>query len=149
MAQKEKEDAVTIDYTDDKQKLLIDIMLSSDEVFSRCQNILNAAYFTNKLRPAMKFILKYVDENKVLPKIEHVNAETGLGFVKIDDIAVQHQDSFLKEIESFCKNRALANAVLNAVTLIEKGNYGEVEKQVRDAILISLQSDLFWEFSIL
>ena len=142
MAQKEKEETVTIDYTDDKQKLLIDIMLSSDEVFSRCQNILSANYFTNKLRPAMKFILKYVDENKVLPKIEHVNAETGLGFVKIDDIAIQHQDSFLKEIESFCKNRALANAVLNAVTLIEKGNYGEVEKQVRDAILISLQSDL-------
>lgn len=140
MAQKEQTE--TIEYSDEKQKLLIDIMLSSEEVFSRCQNILNANYFSNKLRPAVKFILKYADENKVLPKIEHVNAETGGGFVKIDDIAVQHQDSFLKEIESFCKNRALANAVLNAVTLIEKGNYGEVEKQVREAILISLQSDL-------
>lgn len=140
MAQKEQTE--TIEYSDEKQKLLIDIMLSSEEVFSRCQNILNANYFSNKLRPAVKFILKYADENKVLPKIEHVNAETGGGFVKIDDILVQHQDSFLKEIESFCKNRALANAVLNAVTLIEKGNYGEVEKQVREAILISLQSDL-------
>lgn len=140
MAQKEQTE--TIEYSDEKQKLLIDIMLSSEEVFSRCQNILNANYFSNKLRPAVKFILKYADENKVLPKIEHVNAETGGGFVKIDDILVQHQDSFLKEIESFCKNRALANAVLNAVSLIEKGNYGEVEKQVREAILISLQSDL-------
>lgn len=140
MAQKEQTE--TIEYSDEKQKLLIDIMLSSEEVFSRCQNILNANYFSNKLRPAVKFILKYADENKVLPKIEHVNAETGGGFIKIDDITVQHQDSFLKEIESFCKNRALANAVLNAVTLIEKGNYGEVEKQVREAILISLQSDL-------
>jgi len=140
MAQKEQTE--TIEYSDEKQKLLIDIMLSSEEVFSRCQNILSANYFSNKLRPAVKFILKYADENRVLPKIEHVNAETGGGFIKIDDIAVQHQDSFLKEIESFCKNRALANAVINAVTLIEKGNYGEVEKQVREAILISLQSDL-------
>ena len=31
----------SIDYTEDKQKLLIDIMLSSEEIFSRCQNILS------------------------------------------------------------------------------------------------------------
>jgi replicative DNA helicase len=55
---------------------------------------------------------------------------------------VQHQDAFLDEIEEFCKNRALADAVLSAVDLIEKGNYGEVEKRVREAILISLQSDI-------
>ena len=38
---------------------------------------------------------------------------------------------FLDEIEEFCKNRALGNAVINAAELIEKGNYGEVEKKVR------------------
>ena len=34
-----------IDYTEDKQKLLIDIMLSSEEIYARCQNILNPKYF--------------------------------------------------------------------------------------------------------
>lgn len=139
---REEETEKANDYGEEKQKLLINILLSSDEVFSRCQNILNAKYFVNKLRPAVRFILKYADEFRVLPKIEHVNAETNLGFVKIDDITVQHQDSFLKEIEEFCKNKALANAVYDAVDLIDKGNYGEVEKRVREAILISLQSDL-------
>lgn len=130
------------EYSEDKQKLLIDVLLSSEEVFARCQNILNDKYFVNKLRPAVRFILGHTEKYNVLPKIEQVNAETGLGFQYISDIAVQHQDAFLDEIEEFCKNRALANAVLGATELIEKGQYGELEKRVREAILISLQSDL-------
>jgi len=130
------------DYGEEKQKLLINVLLSSEEVFARCQNILDSKFFVNKFRPAMRFILKYADEYKVLPKIEQVNAETRMDFVKIDDIMIQHADAFLDEIEGFCKNRALANAVLSANDLIEAGNYGEVEKRVREAILISLQSDL-------
>ena len=138
---KEQEDEIK-EYGEDKQKLLIDVLLSSEEVFARCQNILDSKYFVNKYRPSMRFILKYANEFKVLPKFEQVNAETGGEFTKIDNILVQHQDSFLKEIEEFCKNRALADAVTSAVALIEKGNYGEVEKRVREAILISLQNDL-------
>jgi len=137
-----KEPIETKDYTEDKQKLLIDVLLSSEEIFARCQNILNAKYFVNKLRPAVRFILAHAEKYRVLPKIAQVNAETGLGFAYIDNITIQHQDSFLDEIEEFCKNRALADAVLSAVDLIEKGNYSEVEKRVRDAILISLQSDI-------
>jgi len=140
MAQEEQD--YTNDYGEDKQKLLIDVMLSSEEIFSRCQNIINPKYFVNKFRPAVRFIIKYSNEFRVLPKIEHVNAETGINFVRIDNISVQHQDSFLKEIEGFCKNKALALAVTDSVELIEHGNYGEVEKRVREAILISLQSDL-------
>lgn len=130
------------EYTEDKQKLLINALLSSDEIFARCQNILNTKYFVNKLRPAMRFILNHAENYNILPKFEQVNAETGLGFSKIENIAAQHQDAFLDEIEEFCKNSALAEAVLSAVDLIEKGNYGEVEKRVREAILISLQSDI-------
>jgi len=130
------------EYGEDKQKLLIDVLLSSEEIFARCQNILNAKYFVNKLRPAVRFILKHADTYRVLPKFEQVNAETGMSFNQINNITAQHQDAFLDEIEEFCKNRALADAVLGSLDLIEKGNYGEVEKRVREAILISLQSDI-------
>jgi replicative DNA helicase len=130
------------DYNEAKQKLLIDILLSSEDVFSRCQNILSDKYFVNKFRPAVRFLLKYADEYRVLPKVEQINAESGIEFNLIENITIQHVDSFLDEIEEFCKNRALADAVLSAVELIDKGNYGEVEKRVKEAILISLQSDL-------
>jgi replicative DNA helicase len=137
-----REDDDIKDYSEAKQKLIIEVLLSSEEVFARCQNILDPRFFVNKFRPAMRFILKYADEYKALPKIQQVRAETNIDFHKIEDISVQHQDGFLDEIEEFCKNRALADAVTSAVQLIEKGNYGEVEKRVREAILISLQSDL-------
>jgi replicative DNA helicase len=130
------------EYNEDKQKLLINVLLSSSEIFARCQNILNADYFVNKLRPAVRFMIKHANEYNVLPKVEQVNAETSLDFTHISDIGPQHQEALLDEIEEFCKNRALANAVINAADLIEKGNYGEVEKRVREAILISLQNDI-------
>jgi KaiC/GvpD/RAD55 family RecA-like ATPase len=130
------------DYGEEKQKLLICVLLSSEDIFARCVNILHAKYFVNKLRPAVRFILKHADEYRVLPKIQQVNAETGLDLYVIDDISPGHADAFLDEIEEFCKNRALADAVLASADLIDKGNYGEVEKLVRDAILVSLQSDI-------
>jgi archaellum biogenesis ATPase FlaH len=137
-----KEPAEIKEYTEDKQKLLIDVLLSSEEIFAQCQNIINAKYFINKFRPAVRYIMSHAEKYRVLPKFEQVTAETGINFSRIENITIQHQDAFLDEIEEFCKNRALADAVLNAVDLIEKGNYSEVEKLVRDAILISLQSDI-------
>lgn len=130
------------EYNESTQKLLLDVLLSDEEIFVRCQNILKPEYFVNKLRPAVRSLMKHTDKYKVLPKIEQITAETGIEFIKIDDITIQHQESFLDEIEEFCKNRALANAVTSAIELIEKGNYAEVEKQVKDAILISLQNDI-------
>lgn len=139
---KQPEKEPSKDYNEDKQKLLLNVLLSSEDVFTRCANILQAKYFVNKLRPAVRFMLKHADEYRVLPKVEQINAETGLDFAKIDDISELHQEAFLDEIEEFCKNRALADAVLASADLIDKGNYGEVEKLVREAILVGLQSDL-------
>ena len=130
------------DYNEDKQKLLIDILLSSEDIYSRCQNILNSNYFVNKLRPAMRMITEYTEKYNVLPKVEQVNAETGLSFQIIPDMLPQHSAGFLEEIEEFCKNRAIANAVLKSQPLIEQGNYAEVERMIKDAVMISLQSDL-------
>ena len=66
-------------------------------------------------------MLKHASEYHVLPKIEYVNAETGLDFQHIGDISSNPQDAFLDEIEEFCKNRALADAVLASADLIDRG----------------------------
>jgi archaellum biogenesis ATPase FlaH len=138
------DDSESIDrnYTEAKQKLLIDILMSSDDVFTRCQNILKASYWSAPFRPAMRFILDYVSKNTALPKIQHLNAETNGNFEIIADLNTFHVEAFLKEIEEFCKNRALAEAVVAGMELIKKGNYGELEKRIKDAVLISLVSDV-------
>jgi len=130
------------EYTDAKQKLLIDVLISSEETFSRCQNILDPSYWSAKFRPAMRFILDYVNVNRAMPKVQQLNAEVSGDFELINDLNIFHVEAFLKEIEEFCKNRALAAAVISAMDLIEKGNYAEVEKRVKDAILISLDSNV-------
>ena len=130
------------DYNEDVQKLLISVLLSDEEVFARCQNILNAKYFVNKLRPVMRHIIDYANQYRALPKHEQIQAQFGLSVDKIDDINPQQQQAFLDEIEEFCRNRALADAVLSAPELIQKGNYAEVEKRVKEAILVGLSSDI-------
>lgn len=130
------------DYNEDVQKLILSVLLSDEEVFARCQNILNAKYFINKFRPVVRFVIDYSNQYRALPRMEQIQAQFGLTLEKIDRLSAQQQDAFLDQIEEFCKNRALADAVLSAPDLIQKGNYGEVEKRVREAILVGLSSDI-------
>jgi replicative DNA helicase len=132
----------TNDYNDDVQRLLIGVLLSNEEIFARCQNILNARYFVNTLRPVMRHILEFAEKYRALPRHEQIQAEFGISLERVDGINAQQADAMLDQIEEFCRNRALADAVLSAGELIQKGNYSEVEKRVREAILVGLSSDI-------
>jgi hypothetical protein len=130
------------DYSEDVQRMLVSVLLSDEEIFARCQNILNAKYFVNKLRPVVRFILEFADKYRALPRFEQIQAQFGITLEAMDKFNPQLQQAFLDQIEEFCKNRALADAVLSASELIAQGNYGEVEKRVRDAILVGLNSNI-------
>ena len=134
--------AETKDYNEDVQKMLVSVLLSDEEIYARCQNILQPKYFVNKLRPVMRFVIDFANQYRALPKPAQLSAQFGIDFEKIDGINPQLQQAFLDQIEEFCKNRAIADAVLSAPELIQKGNYGEVEKRVREAILVGLSSDV-------
>jgi len=130
------------DYSEDVQKLLISVLLSDEEVFSRCSNILNVKYFVNRLRPPVKFLLQFANEYRTLPTHEQMRAQFGMEFDRMEKMAPALQQAFLDQIEEFCKNRALADAVLSAPDLIAKGAYGEVEKKIKEAILVGLNSNI-------
>ena len=132
----------TRDYSDDVQRMLISVLLSDEEVFSRCQNILQPRYFVNKYRALVKFMLEFADTYRALPTHEQISAQFGHTFDRMEKLTPQLQQAFLDQIEEFCKNRALADAVLSATDLIAKGNYAEVEKRVKEAILIGLNSNI-------
>lgn len=130
------------DYSEHVQHMLISVLLSDEEVFSRCANILQPKYFVNKYRPIIKFMLEFSDKYRTLPTPEQIQAQFHHTFERMEKLSVQLQQAFLDQIEEFCKNRALADAVLSATDLIAKGNYAEVEKRVKDAILIGLNSNI-------
>jgi hypothetical protein len=130
------------DYNEDVQRLLISVMLSDEETFSRCQNIIQAKYFVNRLRAPVRFLLDFANQYRSLPPHEQMKAQFGIEFEKLEQFNPALRQAFLDQIEEFCKNRALADAVLSAPDLIAKGNYGEVEKRVKEAILVGLNSNI-------
>jgi len=129
------------DYGSDFQQLMLQFMLGSSELFGQSQDIIKSDYFDDKLRPAARFILEYVAEYRHLPSQEQVKAISKIDVVPYIQ-ANDHKDFYLKNIEAFCRYRALENAVLCGVDLLEKGQGADLEKMVKDAMQISLVKDL-------
>jgi replicative DNA helicase len=60
----------------------------------------------------------------------------------IPEFGDKHTEWFLAEFESFTKRQELERAILKAADLLEKGDFGPVEKLIKDAVQISLQRDM-------
>jgi hypothetical protein len=56
--------------------------------------------------------------------------------------AATHENWFLREFETFCKHKALRDAILGSPTLLDEGRYGEVEATIKAAVQIALVKDL-------
>lgn len=123
------------------QHLMIACMISDAESFAQCQDIVNSDYFDDRLRPAVRFILEYSDKYRQLPTHEQVMAMTKIQVMEYPEAPTQRL-WFLDRIEAFCRYRALESAILNGVDLLEKGQGGDIERLVKDAMQISLVKDL-------
>lgn len=124
------------------QELLITMMISEPELYTRCSNILKPSYFDKKYSPVIAFINDYAEKHNGLPKPEFINAKYGSDFTHMADINISHKDWFFDTIEDLCKSRAISAAILKGAELIEGGDYGGVETMVKDAMLVSLQRDM-------
>ena len=128
-------------YNFDTQRLYLEMFLSDAETFVRCQNIYDPENFDRRLQPIAKFILDYVDNYKVMPETKIVNAtcNSDLETVKLPP---ENYNWLMDEFEHFSRHRSLERAILKSADLLEKGEYGPVERLIRDAIQISLNKDL-------
>ena len=129
-------------YGEDTQKFFIDFLLSCEESFSRCQNIINPEYFEDEFKPTIRYIQEYVNEYNCIPKLEQIKSQTGLQFEIVNNIREQDKSWFLDNIEQFCRHKAIELAVYNAADKLEKKQYSEVENDIKNAMLVSLQKDL-------
>ena len=130
------------EYSVDLQKLFLEIMITDAQSFVRVQNIYNPQNFDRSLRECAKFLQSHTNEYKTLPTIDQIRAVTGVELRLVPDINDSHLDWFMNEFESFTKRQELERAILNAADLLEKGDFGPVEKLIKDAVQISLQKDM-------
>lgn len=124
-----------------KQKLLIEYLLSSSDTFAVCQNIVDPEYFDPEFRQSVTFMKQYYEEYSTTPSNEQVEAETNNQFVT-RDVAPHEIEYCSREVEKFCKRKAIEKAILASPQLIEDGDYGVVEQIIKDAVTISLNKSL-------
>lgn len=129
-------------FTEDAEKLLISYMLADPVSFTLSQNILKPEYFNDRLKRAVEYIKGYAEEFKSLPTTAQISAFANVQIDAFAGVSSQNTEWYLKTVEEFCRYRALELAVLNGVELVQKGKGAELEKQVRDALTISLMRDL-------
>jgi archaellum biogenesis ATPase FlaH len=130
------------EYTFDVQKLYIEMLLADAESFARAQNIFKPESFDRKLQPIAKFVKDYMDEYKVMPEVEIVNAQHDIKLKSAKDLDPAHFNWLLDEFETFSRHKALEQAILSSADLLEKGDYGPVEDMVKDAVNVGLTRDL-------
>ena len=128
-------------YNYEMQKLYLEMFLSDAETFVRCQNIFDPENFDQRLQDAAQFITKYVDEYKVMPESQIVNASTNQQFAPIQ-LPKENYDWLMDEFENFSRHKGLERAIIKSSDLLEAGDYGPVEKLIKDAIQISLNKDM-------
>ena len=130
------------DYNYDIQKLYLEMFLSDAESFSRVQNIFDHENFDRRLQPTAQFLKQYVDRQKIMPDLRIVRAETQMELQDCTDLPRENYDWLLDEFEKFSRHKSLERAILKSADLLEKGDYGPVEKMIREAVQISLARDM-------
>lgn len=124
-----------------KQKLLLEYLISSPDTFALTKSIVKPSYFVPELRNAAQFVIDYYDRYNSVPTPEQVEAEADvkLGIQTVD----RHQLEYCtNEIEAFCRQRAIEQAIVASTGLLKTKDYGKIEQMIKDAVLVSLNRDL-------
>lgn len=126
----------------EKQKLLLSALIANRDLMALCGAIIKPSYFDATLKKSVKFTKEYFEKYKDVPRAEVVRAETGLILESIGEISRAEVKFIADEVEQFCRNRAMTEAILAGPELIQKGDFGKILDTLKSAISVGLQRDL-------
>jgi archaellum biogenesis ATPase FlaH len=130
------------EYTYDVQKLYLEMFLADAESFVRCQNIFDPDNFDRRLNPVAKYLKEYAEKYKILPDLSIVKASCGIDLEDVSFVPKENYEWLLDEFEKFSRHKSLERAILASADMLERGEYGPVEKMIKDAVQISLSKDM-------
>lgn len=125
------------DYGHDVQKLFLNFLISSRDLAARCQNVLDPDHFDRRLRGSAEFIKNYITEHGNIPDVLQIKAVTNTE-LEVFNVADDHSVWFLDEFEKFSRHKALEKAILLSADMLDKSQYGAVEKLIKDAVQVGL-----------
>jgi len=139
----------TKEYTVELQQLFIEFLAQDKDLFLRVNNILEASYFDRTLRKTVQFLQDHVSSYGALPTTDQIKALTSIKLAGIGDtVDDRHKSWFIDEFETFCKHKALEAAILQSADLVEKGEFGEVERIIKEAVQVGLAKHMginYWD----
>lgn len=124
-----------------KQKIILELLLANQDLFARCNSIIKPSYFDASLKKGVSYLQTHFEKYRELPSPIILKAETGLG-ADIHALSKGEQDYVADEIEVFCRNKAVEEAIYAGPDLLEKGDYETIWQKIREAAQISLNRDL-------
>lgn len=129
----------------DSQRLFLNAMLSSPELFARVNGILRPEYFDSGMQGPVKFLQEYFQENRAVPAAQIFQAATK-NTPEIFQIQRQDIQFLAEQIAGFCQASAMILVARKSPGLIENGNYNELIEQFKLASQIGLMEDLGIEY---
>jgi len=142
------------EYNVEMQKLFLEFLMADHELFVRCNGIMDPDFFDRMLRPSARFVQEYVADYGQLPSLHQLSAKTS---VELQDITPQikhdevHKKWFLTEFETFCRYKALEQAIIISTDHLEKKEYGIVEKLIKDAVAVGIAKEFginYWDNTV-
>jgi archaellum biogenesis ATPase FlaH len=124
-----------------KQKLMIQDLLSSLDVYVRTAGIIKPEYFDGEYEPIVRYIHEYYDKYRATPSIDQLDAEFDVELEETKKITRDRVEYTCDEIERFCRETAVKDAFYESLQDIEDDKMSVVLNRVTQAIQISLQKD--------
>lgn len=126
----------------EKQQLILGAMAENRELLALCSGIIKPSYFDPSLKKTVKFISEYFTKYMDAPKIAMVKAECGQELPATGKLAKAEMQWIGDEVETFCRNRAMAEAIFKGPEHLQKNDYGAIMEDMKAAISVGLQRDL-------
>lgn len=131
------------DVIDKKEKLLIEYIIASEDMFIKVYSILQSEYFTPPLDKVIGYVKDHFSKYHALADVDKIEVDTGI-LLKERELDVSDVEYVIDEIEDHCQRAAMTNAVLAGADIIADpdGNIADVNALVREALLVKVDSTL-------
>jgi KaiC/GvpD/RAD55 family RecA-like ATPase len=126
----------------EKQKVVVSCLASSKDLLALCNGIIKPSFFDPSLRKTVRFMQDYFAEYKATPKTEIIRAECGIILDDVGHLEKSDIGYISHEVETFCRNRAVTEAIIAGPELLEKEDFGQIIETMKLAISVGLQKDL-------
>lgn len=126
----------------EKQRLILSALCADRDLMALTAGLIKPSYFDPSLKKSVKFINEYFSKFRDAPKTSIVRAETGALLDDIGSISRAESKYISEEIEKFCRDKAVEEAIYSGPELLKKGDMGQIIENLKSAISVGLQKDI-------